>query len=149
MIPKNSIVFGTAKYSGKGQKVFLQLSKLLLPDGKEVKLIAQALNSYDYSPGIEGEFHGKATERIVSTLGLSMVSAMTETLTEREVLGKGEVTEARPKATMKNALYQGVSKASEMEAQRQASEMNQDPEFVTIPAGQELIINLLETYYGP
>ena len=134
-IPKNSILFGTVSYPGKGSKVFIQFSKALLPDGKEVKLNAQALNSKDYSPGLKGDFHGKATERIVSTLGLTyMMSAMTDTLTERQILGKGEVV--TPKATAKNAFYQGVSKVSEMEAQRQAAEVGNEQEYVTVPCGE-------------
>ncbi len=145
-IPKNSILFGTVSYPGKGKKVFMQFSKALLPDGREVELKAQALNAKDYSPGLVGEFHSKAIERVASTLGLTMVSAITDTLTEKQVLGtEGTVT---PKATTKNALYQGISKASEMEAQRQMAELGDVQEYVTIPAGQELIVNLVTTYHS-
>ena len=75
-----------------------------------------------------------------------MVSAITDTLTEKQVLGsEGVVT---PKATVKDALYQGIAKASEAEAQRQMAELGNVQEYVTIPAGKEMIINLLETYKG-
>ncbi len=153
-LPKNSIAFGTINYPGRGKKVFIQFNKALLPSGKEVQLKAQALNSKNYSPGLVGDFNGKATERIVSTLGLTMVSAMTDTLTEREALGASPgnggmiATDTTPKATTKNALYQGISKVSEMEAQRQARALESQPEYVTIPAGTEMIINLVSTYYG-
>lgn len=145
-IPKNTIIFGTVNYPGKGNKLFIQFSKALLPDGKEVKLNAQALSSKNYSPGILGDFHGRGTERIVSTLGLSMVSAMTDTLTEKQALGQGESIIA--KATTKNALYQGVSRAAEIEAGRQAEELGKQQEYVTVQAGTEMIVNLISTYYG-
>lgn len=145
-IPKNSILFGTINYPNKGRKVFMQFSKALLPDGKEVELKAQALSAKDYSPGLVGKLHSGAVARVASTLGLTMVSAFTDTLTEKQVLSaEGAVT---PKATAKNALYQGISKASEVEAQRQAAELGNVQEYVTIPAGQELIVNLLTTYRG-
>ena len=153
-LPKNSIAFGKISYPGKGEKVFIQFTKALLPDGREVKMKAQALNSKNYSPGLTGDFHGKRTERIVATLGLTMVSAMSDTLTEREALGgpAGQggmvATEVTPKATAKNALYQGISKVSEMEAGRQASELGNQQEYVTIPAGKEMVVNLVSTYYG-
>lgn len=153
-VPKNTILFGKVNYPGKGKKVFIQFSKALLPNGREVGLNAQALNSKDYSPGLVGEYHGRTTERIVSTLGLTMVSAMTDTLTEREAIGGGigngafMAMEATPKATAKNALLQGVSRVSEMEAQRRAQDLSDQQEFVTVPAGQELIVNLVATYYG-
>jgi type IV secretory pathway VirB10-like protein len=153
-IPKNTIIFGKISYQEKGTKVFIEFSKGLLPDGREVKLKAQALSSKNYSPGVNGDYHGKQTERIAAALGLSMVSAMTNTLTEREALGTGAgptggaASEVTIKANTKNALYQGLSKVSDMEASRQASELGGLPEYVTIPAGRELIINLLSTYYG-
>ena len=145
-IPKNSILFGTINYPNKGRKVFMQFSKALLPDGKEVELKAQALSAKDYSPGLVGKLHSGAVARVASTLGLTMVSAFTDTLTEKQVLGsEGQIT---PKATTKNALYQGIAKASEVEAQRQMAELGNVQEYVTIPAGQELIVNLLSTYRG-
>ena len=145
-IPKNSILFGTINYPNKGRKVFMQFTKALLPDGREVEVKAQALNAKDYSPGLAGKLHSNAAGRIASTLGLTMVSAFTDTLTEKQVLGsEGQVT---PKATAKNALYQGIAKASEAEAQRQAAELGSVLEYVTIPAGREMIINLLATYRG-
>ena len=145
-IPKNTILFGTITYPNKGRKVFMQFSKALLPDGKEVELKAQVLSAKDYSPGLVGKLHSGAVARVASTLGLTMVSAFTDTLTEKQVLGsEGQVT---PKATTKNALYQGIAKSSEVEAQRQMAELGNVQEYVTIPAGQELIVNLLSTYRG-
>ena len=41
-IPKNTILFGTVNYPNKGRKVFMQFSKALLPNGREVELKAQA-----------------------------------------------------------------------------------------------------------
>ncbi|MDX1470829.1 MAG: hypothetical protein R3213_04980, partial [Flavobacteriaceae bacterium] len=87
------------------------------------------------------DYHGTATVRIATTLGLSMVSGMTEVLTEKQALGEsGAVT---PKATMKNAFYHGVSKVSEMEANRQAGELSNEKAYVTVDAGSDLIVSLI------
>ena len=143
-IPKNTVLFGTVNYPNKGRKVFMQFSKALLPDGQEVELKAQALNAKDYSPGLEGKLHSGTTARVAATLGLTMVSAFTDTLTEKQSLGaEGQVA---PKATVKDAMYQGIAKASEAEAQRQAAELGNVQAYVTVPAGREIIVNLLETY---
>ena len=70
-----------------------------------------------------------------------MVSGMTEVLTEKKALGdKGVVT---PKATMKNAIYHGISKVSEMEAARQAQELSAERAYVTIEAGSDVIVSLI------
>jgi len=144
-IPKNTILFGHAKYAGKGNKVFLEFTKALLPSGKEVKISAQAMNSKNYSPGLVGNFRGRRTERIVSTIGLTMVSAMTNTLTEKQAIGKGEVV--TNKSNLKNSLYQGLSKISELEAGRQATKLNEATEYITVSAGKEMIINLLSVFH--
>jgi hypothetical protein len=140
-LPNDTILLGTAKYSGHGEKVFVQFAKAILPTGMEVEINAQALNPDDYSSGILGDYHGTAGVRIATTLGLSMVSGMTEVLTEKKALGEsGAVT---PKATMKNALYHGVSKVTDMEAARQAQELSAEKPYVTIDAGVDLIISLM------
>ena len=145
-LPKNTILFGNITYPNHGKKVFMRFTQALLPDGKETVFQAQALNTKDYSPGLEGKFHSGATSRIAATLGLTMVSAFTDTLTEKQSLGaEGVVT---PKATVKNALYQGISKATAAEAPRQAEELSKAQAYVTVPAGRELIVNLLATYRG-
>lgn len=147
-IPKHSIVFGQVSYGGKGKKVFVKFSKGTFPSGEEFSLEAQALSSGDYSPGIAGRFHGNADLRIASTLGLTMVAGMSDVLTEKESLGgsalqSGSVT---PKATMKNALYHGVSQVAKSEAQRQAEAIGDVEEYVTVEAGTDVIVSLTRAY---
>lgn len=147
-IPKHSIIFGQVSYGGKGKKVFVKFSKGIFPSGEEFPLEAQAMSSGDYSPGISGRFHGNADMRIASTLGLTMVAGMSDVLTEKESLGgsalqSGAVT---PKATMKNALYHGVSEVAKSEAGRQAEAIGDEEEYVTVDAGTDLIVSLTRAY---
>lgn len=147
-IPKNSIVFGQVSYGGKGKKVFIKFGKGTFPSGQEFPLEAQALSSNDYSPGVSGSFHGNADLRIASTLGLTMVAGMSDVLTEKESLGgsalqSGAVT---PKATMKNALYHGVSEVAKAEATRQAEAIGDEQEYVTVDAGTDIIVSLTKAY---
>lgn len=143
-IPKNTMLFGKIRYSGKGTKVFITFKRGVFPNGREFNLEAQALNTKSYSPGITGVFHGKGATRIATSLGLVMVSGMANVLVEKREVGQtGGLT---AKATLKNGLYQGISQASQMEAQRQAAEINSESEYVTIDSGQDLIINLTRSY---
>ncbi len=144
-IPKNTIIHGMIKYPGKGKKVFIKFNSAFLPDGREVKFDAQALSSSDYSPGILGKFHGKAGVRLATTLGLTVVSGMTETLVKKKAHGKDGMV-VTPEATLKNGLYQGISRAADLEANRQAGELNSQKEYVTIPSGQDLIVSLTGSY---
>lgn len=146
LLDKDTMLLGSVQYSGTGEKVFINFIKAILPTGQEIEISAQALNPSDYSTGIKGEHHGTAGVRIATTLGLSMVSGMTEVLTEKKALGEsGAIT---PKATMKNAMYHGVSKVADMEASRQAGELAQEKPYVTIEAGIDLIVSLTAPFRG-
>lgn len=143
-IPKGSTLYGKIRYSGKGRKVFISFTKGVFPTGQEFAIQAQALNSKDYSPGILGDFHGQTGSRVAATLGLSVISAASNVLTERQELGRfGAVA---PKANLKNAMYAGISRAAEMEASRQAESLNEKEEYVTVDAGKDLIVNLTGEY---
>lgn len=147
-IPKNSIVFGQVSHGGKGKKVFIKFGKGIFPGGQEFSLEAQALSPSDYSPGVSGSFHGNTDLRVASALGLTMVAGMSDVLTEKESLGgtalqSGAVT---PKATMKNALYHGVSEVTRAEAGRQAEAIGDAEEYVTVDAGSDIIVSLLRSY---
>jgi hypothetical protein len=47
---------------------------------------------------------------------------------------------------MSNALLQGLSKASQDQASRTASEIEQERNYVIIPEGKEMIIELQEDF---
>ena len=143
-IPKNSIIFGKARHAGSGDKVFIDFDSGTTPESRPFKLKAQALSSKDYSLGLTGEFHGKAGSRLAATLGLTMVAGMADVLTEKEALN--DLGAVSPKATLKNALYQGLGQASQAEAARQAGQLAREPEYVTVESGKDLIINLTEAY---
>lgn len=146
-LERNSVLFGTATYPGTGEKVYVKFSRGLLPDGREFKLEAQALSSADFSPGLYGDLHGAAGMRVASTLGLTMVSGMSDIMVEKEVSG-GMLPVANPKSTMKNAFYNGLAKASEQEAQRQAGKLGEEKDYVTVEAGSDVVISLTETFKG-
>lgn len=145
-IERNSMLMGTAQYGGKGEKVFLRLNKMIDPDGNEYSIQAQALSSKDYSSGLIGEVHSNMDSRMVAAVGLSMLSAGSDVLIEREALG--ESFSATPKSNMKNAALAGVSRATQMEAERRASNLSSEEPYVTVEAGVELIVSLTESFKG-
>lgn len=141
-LEKNAILQGQTSYSGDGQRIYLNFHKAITSDGQEIPIIGQAMDSKDYRRGILGEVHSERGVRVASTLGLTMLSGMTEVMTEKMALG--QVTEVTPKSTFKNALFNGTSKVADREAGRQAEEMAQTPSYVTVDMGRDLIVNLSE-----
>lgn len=145
-IQKNSVVFGTVSYPGSGNKVYIKLTRLLDPGGQEFRVDAQALSSLDYSPGLAGDLHGAEGERLAATLGLTMIAGMSDVLVEKEAMG--QTISPTPKSSMKNAFYNGLTRATEDEAQRQAGKLTDQQDYVTIDAGQDVIVSLTETFKG-
>ncbi|MBX9768799.1 MAG: hypothetical protein K2X47_16110, partial [Bdellovibrionales bacterium] len=88
-IPKGTLLMGKVNYPGKGEKVFVSFVQAVFPEGKSVKLAAQALDPKDYSSGLSGDIQSQAKTRALSIAGLSMVQAMGSVMTEKEALGQG------------------------------------------------------------
>ncbi len=138
-LPKGTLLMGKVTYPGKGEKVFIAFDQAIFPEGRPIKIAAQALDPKDYSSGLIGEIQSQAKARALSVMGLSVVSAMGDVLTEKEALGQGySVT---PKATMKNAIMTGVGKAAEVESGR-LQEQTQAQDFVRVDAGTVVIVSL-------
>jgi type IV secretory pathway VirB10-like protein len=144
-IDAGSTLIGAFSYSGNNDRVFLKFSRVDSPDGDSRKIAAQALDASDYSPGVTGEAYTGDGVKIATSIGLTMFSGMTDTLTQRESLGDvfGGV-QATP--TMKNALLQGASQAAHDQAGRVASSIGREGSYVIIPEGKEMIVELSEDF---
>lgn len=142
----NSTLTGQFSYGGSGERLFVTFHRLDSPDGKTQKINAIALDSRDYTSGIRGEHFSENATKVVSQMGLSLFAGMAETLTEKESLGPGPgAVQAKP--TMKNAILQGASKTAQEQAQRTSSEIGSLKDYVIVPEGNEMIIQLLEDFH--
>lgn len=145
-IEPGSVLVGRFNYNGDNDIVYIKFSRLDPPDGSSPKKIsAAALDAGNFSPGIQGEeFTGGGT-KLAASIGLTMFAGMTDTLTDKEAVGNS-YNSVQAKPTMKNALLQGLSKASKDQASRTASAIEQEHNYVIIPEGKEMIIELLEDF---
>jgi hypothetical protein len=145
-IEPGSVLVGNYSYSGDGDRIFITFSRIDPPDrGEPRKISAAALDAGSFAPGIQGEEFTSGGEKVAASIGLNMFSGMADTLTERESLGNS-FNGVQAKPSMKNALLQGLSKASQDQASRTASSIEQERSYVIIPEGKEMIIELLEDY---
>jgi hypothetical protein len=146
-LPKNSILLGTATSNGS-DKVFIRFNKVIYPNGDEFKIDAQALNSGDYSPGLVGVQQSNADLRMVGSIGLTMVSAGADVLTQRSMIGANPYAMgiAQPDSTAQNAMLQGVSQVTKQEAQKQAESPQKSQDYVSVYPDSDLIISLLTPF---
>lgn len=148
-IPRDSVLLGSASYSG-GERVYIRFSRIIFPNGQEYRIDAQALSSGDYTPGLLGIHHSETDLRVAGSLGLTMVSAVTDVMTQRTVHGSNPygMGTAQPDATMRNATLQGVSQVTKQESERVGSKMKDKEEYLTVMTGGDLIISLLTQFKG-
>ena len=145
-LAKGTSLFGPFRYSGKGNRVFIRLTRGVTPMGREFSVSAQVLSPGNLSPGLSGVFHGNADGRTASTLALAAGTGAAEALTRKEVLGGHGVSTV--KSTLKNALIHGAAKAGTVELERNMKEVAESPEYVTVAAGSALIVILTESLKG-
>jgi len=141
-IERGSVLVGQFSYSGSGDKVFINFHRLDTSSGQVRKLVAQALDSKDYSVGVRGEVQSDNTIKLASQIGLSMFAGMADALTEKESMGFSQSV----KPTMKNGLLQGVSRAAQDQAGRASGEIQSMKDYVVLQEGKEMIIQLLEDF---
>ncbi|MBY0315633.1 MAG: TrbI/VirB10 family protein [Bdellovibrionales bacterium] len=141
-IPAKTLLFGKASL-GASKRVLIRFDRAFLPDGDEAEFSAQAVDSKTNKNGIEGNYHGRNGLRAVGSMGLNMVSGISETLTQKESLGgfQGQVAN---KPTLKNAIFNGIAKTSEQEALRHAENLNNQPEYAELKSGSEFSVQILE-----
>lgn len=148
-IPRDSVLLGSASYSG-GDRVYIRFSRIIFPNGAEYRIDAQGLSSGDYTPGLVGVHHSETDLRVAGSLGLTLVSAATDVMTQRTMYGANPygMEMAQPNPTMQNAALQGVSQVTKQEAERVGSKMQAKEEYLTVTTGGDLIISLLTPFKG-
>ncbi len=148
-IPRDSVILGSASYSG-GDRVYIRFNRIIFPKGQEYRIDAQCLSSGDYTPGLIGVHNSETDLRVAGSLGLTMVSAVTDVMTQRSVYGANPfgMGMAQPDATLKNAAFQGVSQVTKQEAERVGSKMEVKEDYLTVMTGNDLIISLITPFRG-
>ena len=129
-LPSRTLLLGAFGYEGRGKKIILTFTRAISQDGREIPIQAQA------AP--EGEYHSNRAGKTAMLLGLTMASGMADVMAQKQALGEyGNVT---VKSSMKNALYHGAAKATEMEASRQEREMGELSPYVTLDKGSVMTV---------
>lgn len=144
-IEKGSVLTGQYSYPGSGAMVYLSFMRLDTPEGEPKKIQAQALDSGSYTAGISGVVHSDAGVKTAASLGLTMFSGMADVLTEKESLGYSQ-NGVQAKSTMRNALLQGLSRSAQDQTGRMENEITSAKDYVIIPEGKEMIIELTEDF---
>lgn len=144
-IERGSVLSGQYSYPGSGEKIYVSFMRLDTPDGEPKRIQAHALDSGTYAAGITGEEYSDNGTKVAASLGLSMFSGMADVLTEKESLGFSQ-NGVQAKPTMKNALLQGLSHSAQDQTGRLASEIGSSKDYLIVPEGKEMIIELTQDF---
>ena len=143
-LEKGTVLFGQVNYSGQGNKVTIAINKGLTPDEREFDIAAQALDPSNYSTGLAGENNSQSDVRVLSALGLSIASGASEIMIERENMNA--IGQTVPKVSLGNAALRGLSTSSQQEADQIANRLKNSEDYITLPAGSDVIVSLTKAY---
>ena len=144
-IEKGSVLTGQFSYNGSGDRIYISFTRLDTSEGEPKEIRALALDSGTYKAGISGEVHFDAGLKTAASLGLTMFSGMADVMTEKESLGDS-LNGVQVKSSMRNALLQGLSHSAQEQAGRMQNELNSASDYVIVPEGKEMIIELAEDF---
>ncbi|MBF0298172.1 MAG: hypothetical protein HQK51_05595 [Oligoflexia bacterium] len=145
-LQKNSILIGSAEYSTPDSKVYININKGIQPEGDEFDISAKVMSVSESDDGINGDYHSNKAEKFITLLGMNLIGASTEILQDREVYTSREGISVLPKAKVKNALLEGGKRTMDNEIQEIEDSYNKIEPFVTIDAGEYLIVNLTQAF---
>ena len=106
IIPAGSVFWGTG--NSNEHRLYVGFKKLVLKNGTVKAINAQAADSSDKVTGLKGSKLGNYGFRLAGSIGLNLLSGLSEGLREKEV--KGGI--AVDKTDLNNALLSGAAHAS-------------------------------------
>ena len=125
-------------------KVFIVFRSAILPDGREFKVGAYALDPDGFAPGLKGRIHGNTGLKLAAALGISVLGGVSGVLADKRTIG-GHIT---VKDTLKDATFEGVSQTAQREAGRRLGNLEREAqgEYATLPKGSALVVELTEPF---
>lgn len=134
LLPSDTTILGTAQATG--DRLQIRFSKAILPDGDVVKISADALDSGDKTPGIKGAFIARQGLVLAGSIALNALSGVADGLQENEAVGVG----IAKKATTRNALLNGASRASLDQAKELTQDFRESSKSIAVSAGTKIIV---------
>ena len=141
-IPKDSVLVGAA--SLKKGKIFIVFRSAILPDGREFKIGAYALDPDGFTPGLKGKIHGNTGLKLAAALGISVLGGISGVLADKRAVG-GQIA---VKETLKDAAFEGVSQSAQREAGRRLGNLDREAQrrYATLARGSALVVVLAEPF---
>lgn len=134
LLPLGSVLIGSAQASG--DRLNIQFSKSVLPDGDLLKVSALALDSGDKTPGIKGSFITKQGLLLAGSVALNTLGGVAEGLQENEAMGAGVVR----KSNLRNATLNGASRATLDQARELTQSFRENSKDIAVSAGTKIFV---------
>lgn len=131
VLPKNTEVFGMSQEIDS--RMSIEFIKAVLPTGEKHKIKAFAHERKDTSFGLKGSQVGPRTITALASTGLYFVSGLSEGLIERQMTEN----QVSIKASMKNGLLNGASKASMEQSRQILSDLKNKQSVLRVKKGKK------------
>lgn len=145
VIPRGTRVIGSAHYDETAQRIQIQFSTLVFPEGDQHSIQGVALMS-DGSSGVLGELHSGANLRRSGKFLGQFIGQMAKGMKERS----GGVPGAIPyePGSLKNGILNGIQEVATDEAKEFSQDLSQTQPSMSLAPGQTFIL-FLEREFTP
>ncbi|MGE4107743.1 MAG: TrbI/VirB10 family protein [Bacteriovoracia bacterium] len=127
--------------SSTEERLFIRFYKLIFKDGSFTDVQAEAVDSEDQVAGLHGSKLGQYALKLAAGVGLNFFSGFSEALQDTE----GQQGVLVKKASVKNALLNGASRASIEQSQEIMSGLKNKTPIIEVSAGTPILILFQES----
>jgi hypothetical protein len=133
VLPEKAVLFGKGR-SGE-ERLFIEFSKVILPNAESYPIRAQAFDVSDKILGLKGALVGTRTKKMAGAIGFGFMGGMADGLQDTS----GSIFYGK-KPTARDAALAGASKAALDQSQVYIDEMKKSPNIIEVKAGTQIVV---------
>jgi type IV secretory pathway VirB10-like protein len=134
LIEEGAILFGQGQSTE--ERLYIRFSKVIFPDGTIAAISAQAADPDDKIAGVKGSKIGPYALRLGAAIGLNFVSGLSEGMQDQDV----QQGVAVKRASVKNSLLNGASRAAIAQSQESMNELHNQKPIIEVGAGTKIFV---------
>ena len=134
LLPEGAVLLGVGQSTEN--RLFIRFTQVIFKSGQFETIDAAAIDGSDRIAGLRGSKLGRYATKLGAAVGLNFVSGLADGLQEKEAIGQQVVN----RASAKNALLNGASRASLDLANETMSGLKNQTPVIEVEAGKEIFV---------
>jgi Bacterial conjugation TrbI-like protein len=134
-LPEGTIVFGHGKSTE--ERLFVEFTKAILPDGESFSIIAQAFDGSDKILGLKGSMVGSKTKKLAMGMALGFMGGMADGL---QNTSGSSIFSVQQRPSVRDAALAGTAKATLDQSNLYLDQVKNSPDIIEVKQGTEFYV---------